>query len=546
MQIYMQRNLNFLNVKDFGARGDGMTDDTAAITAAINAANSAGGGGVFFPAGTFVSGTQLLYSNVHLFGAGFEATVLQLKAGANADLLQGSINGYGATLVNIGSAFQSGLNGGVANWSVQNMTLDGNTNNQTGGPSWCIRVYGLGYVLSNVHIKHGYSGGIYSDWNGTSPPITGNMEAQLINVKVYETGAAGGTGIKWGGPHDSHFTNVFSFRHAGNCFHIGPNAIAMLCTNCHGYSPGQGVNACAFLIEANSTQCVNCMAEGSDIMQVAWASAYNAWIGGQIFSPTANSNGLQIGQAAGATPYFEQAKQSAGVTTAYPATDCNVYTEFIGCTASLGSIYFANSGGFNTINAMCNQSAGSTTTGPRSNSDTFTIQQHGLTPDGTIAKGGGAQLGIDNAAALGITDGPGGSGSFFNVNTFSKLFELPRGMKLRQYSDGFTTRTVELSGGTISLLQSTIAAVIANAGTITTSGVGIARVAPTGAVTGIILQAGTLAGQIVIVRNESAFTVTFDVVATSHVADGATSPIAANTSRMFEWNSVGAVWSRIG
>jgi hypothetical protein len=41
------------NVKDFGATGDGSTDDTAAIQAAVDAAIAAGGGTVYFPAGTY-------------------------------------------------------------------------------------------------------------------------------------------------------------------------------------------------------------------------------------------------------------------------------------------------------------------------------------------------------------------------------------------------------------------------------------------------------------------------------------------------------------
>src|SRR3990167_4899355 len=39
---------------DYGAVGDGVTDDTAAIQAAATAANAAGGGSVFFPAGVYL------------------------------------------------------------------------------------------------------------------------------------------------------------------------------------------------------------------------------------------------------------------------------------------------------------------------------------------------------------------------------------------------------------------------------------------------------------------------------------------------------------
>ena len=53
------------DVRDYGALGDGVTDDSAAILAALNAANAAGGGAVYFSAGTYlVNQTLPLLPNV--------------------------------------------------------------------------------------------------------------------------------------------------------------------------------------------------------------------------------------------------------------------------------------------------------------------------------------------------------------------------------------------------------------------------------------------------------------------------------------------------
>lgn len=54
------------DVVRYGAKGDGICHDTSAIQSAVNAASSAGGGVVYFPAGTYLSGTVRLKSNITL------------------------------------------------------------------------------------------------------------------------------------------------------------------------------------------------------------------------------------------------------------------------------------------------------------------------------------------------------------------------------------------------------------------------------------------------------------------------------------------------
>jgi polygalacturonase len=54
------------DVKEFGARGDGRTQERDSINRAIDAAAASGGGTVYFPAGVYVSGSIRLRSNITL------------------------------------------------------------------------------------------------------------------------------------------------------------------------------------------------------------------------------------------------------------------------------------------------------------------------------------------------------------------------------------------------------------------------------------------------------------------------------------------------
>ena len=58
---------HLFNLHDYGATGDGVTLDTAAINKSIEACSSSGGGQVWFPPGRYLTGTIRLRSHVSLF-----------------------------------------------------------------------------------------------------------------------------------------------------------------------------------------------------------------------------------------------------------------------------------------------------------------------------------------------------------------------------------------------------------------------------------------------------------------------------------------------
>ena len=89
---------NYFNVRDFGAAGDGKQLDSPAVDKAITAAAQAGGGTVHVPAGTYLSGSIHLQSNVHLL----------IDAGATILGAPQEMNAYDEAEPFAGPAYQDG------------------------------------------------------------------------------------------------------------------------------------------------------------------------------------------------------------------------------------------------------------------------------------------------------------------------------------------------------------------------------------------------------------------------------------------------------
>lgn len=82
-----------VSVLDFGADSTGVADSTAAIQAAVNAVGTAGGGGVYFPAGTYniSSAINVNSQSVVLFGQSRFASILR-QTTSNAKILNITAN----------------------------------------------------------------------------------------------------------------------------------------------------------------------------------------------------------------------------------------------------------------------------------------------------------------------------------------------------------------------------------------------------------------------------------------------------------------------
>ncbi|MBZ0321195.1 MAG: right-handed parallel beta-helix repeat-containing protein [Anaerolineae bacterium] len=111
-------NTGMVNVRDFGAIGNGETDDTAAIQLAIDSV-AIQGGIVNIPAGVYlISAPIVVRSNVSVMGNGIGNSVLKVPDNHNGELFGILRTPFGESTVNV---------------YIANLTLDGNRENQSGG-----------------------------------------------------------------------------------------------------------------------------------------------------------------------------------------------------------------------------------------------------------------------------------------------------------------------------------------------------------------------------------------------------------------------------
>ncbi|CAG1769114.1 Mannuronan C5-epimerase AlgE4 [uncultured bacterium] len=111
-------NTGSVNVRDFGAKGNGKTDDTAAIQLAIDSV-ALQGGTVTIPSGIYlVSSPIFVRNNVSVVGSGIGNTILKVLDNHNSDLIGVLRTPFGESTINV---------------YIANLSLDGNRENQEVG-----------------------------------------------------------------------------------------------------------------------------------------------------------------------------------------------------------------------------------------------------------------------------------------------------------------------------------------------------------------------------------------------------------------------------
>ncbi|WP_241162851.1 glycosyl hydrolase family 28-related protein [Escherichia coli] len=93
-RTFQDKMRDTVSARDFGAKGDGITDDTDALQAAINTLN------VNIPPGTYLFSTLAIPDGCVINGSGYTQTTLKQISGTNATAITATANNF--TLTNLG------------------------------------------------------------------------------------------------------------------------------------------------------------------------------------------------------------------------------------------------------------------------------------------------------------------------------------------------------------------------------------------------------------------------------------------------------------
>lgn len=224
----------FINVQDplYGALGNGVADDSAAIAAAIAAAASVAGGEVFLPAGTYMCHGLTLPNGIKITGVGRGRTVLKCNS-AGASIFQQTAT-YSPNHLEIshltldGNANTSGhlINFAPASgFSYSNFLHDMDVSNSGGKGIYMPAEFST--RLDNVHVG---GGARVSDGQCTDNAIElqGGSATALYNCYVHNV-ASGKYGYRITSSGFPVFVNCNGLDGGGNWGSFGTDAGSLVC-----------------------------------------------------------------------------------------------------------------------------------------------------------------------------------------------------------------------------------------------------------------------------------------------------------------------------
>lgn len=179
-----------VNVKDFGVKGDGTTDDTTAINSCIS--GSAAGSTIFFPPGTYlISAPIVLYPSRSYVGAGHShanTTIIKQKNSANVT------NAANLTGLLVAQAWSTNSTSCDLPVRIENLCIDGNKTNNASSTACGIVLTNYRSWIVDCDILNAPKDGIRltdTTANGTTTVSNTCVENRIMNCHIDSPGLDG-------------------------------------------------------------------------------------------------------------------------------------------------------------------------------------------------------------------------------------------------------------------------------------------------------------------------------------------------------------------
>lgn len=204
----ISRNVNkrlndVINVKDWGAKGDGTTDDTLAIQACIDYA-SLNGMSTYLPDGVYMVSQLIIKPRTRLYGNGRTSKIKRYSLNG-LDLI------YGINSNSLWDTTDANVTNFAYDVEIHDLYLDGGVDGvvvpfSSGNAGNAISIWGHNFRWYNLDIQN------FADMGIRTQSIDTNIdwaydwqESSFYSIRIRNVG---GHGWKFDGPHDSKFVDI--------------------------------------------------------------------------------------------------------------------------------------------------------------------------------------------------------------------------------------------------------------------------------------------------------------------------------------------------